>query len=164
MAIAPTGHEPASCSGTRCPNQGRTQRRLHGDRAGASVVTMLLLIPLFLGVINITIVTGQLMVIKGDLQQASREGVRVASLRNNSTQANADGGAAALAVLADQGVNCSAADADLTSSAFGPGEKITLRVTCQVPLADLGVGVPFLGTKTMNATSAERLERFREFD
>ena len=77
---------------------------------------------------------------------------------------DAAGKAAAREVLNDQGVNCSSPDAGLASYAFGPGQTISFQVSCQVPLADLGVGVPFLGNKLMGATSSERLERFREYD
>jgi len=143
----------------------RSEARLRGDRGLSSAITLVLIAPLFFGIINITIVAGQLMVIAGDLEQASREGARVASLRNNSTQAETDGRAAALAMVQDQGVTCSAFDATLGNPAdFVPGGTAEMTVQCAIPLADLGFGVPFLGTKTMERTSTEVLERYREFD
>lgn len=146
-----------------------------GDSGASSVISLLLVIPLVLGLTNMVFVAGQLMLIKGDLELASGQGARVASLRATFEQGEADGRVAARRVIEDQGVSCANFEAALdrrvvngphraAATNFAPGGIVAMTVTCRVPLVDLGFGIPGLGTKTMRATSAEVLETFREFD
>jgi Flp pilus assembly protein TadG len=135
---------------------GRTQV---GDR-GSVTVELVLLAPVLLALLGLIVGLGRIADAGGLVSGAARDGARAASLAGTPAAAAAAARTAAAADLIDAGLACPDSDVATATATFAPGGLVRVTVRCTVRLSDLAVpGFP--GARTLRATSAAPIERYR---
>jgi hypothetical protein len=124
--------------------------------AGMMAVEMVLLAPVMVAFLLLVIAFGRYVAVRGEVEAASRDAVRAASLeRSNSAAANA----------ARQTANASLAgrwqcDEVQLGGDFVAGGTISVHLECRVPLSGLGLlGLP--GSVSVDGDSSAPLDLFR---
>jgi Flp pilus assembly protein TadG len=119
-------------------------------------IEMVLLAPVMVAFLLLVIAFGRYVAVRGDVEAASRDAVRAASLERTSGDALSSGRRTANASLAGRW-NCT--DAALSGD-FVAGGTITVHLECSIPLTDLGLlGLP--GTVSVQAESSAPLDLYR---
>jgi len=137
----------------------RSAMQAGADR-GSVTVELVLLAPVLLAVLGLIVGLGRIADAGGLVTGAARDGARAASLARTPAAAAAAARTAAAGDLTDAGLACPGLDVAADTAAFVPGGLVRVTVRCTVRLADLAVpGLP--GTRTLTATSAAPLERYR---
>lgn len=134
--------------------------RIANER-GASVATVVILVPLFLMLVMFIVFAGRIATTRQDVLSASRDAARSAAVRSPAN-ASAAGQSSAAATLADRSVSCSGGlDIDVQVGSMRPGSQVRATVSCTVAGDDL---LPFWapGSKTISATSTAVVDTFRE--
>lgn len=134
------------------------------DRAterGNALITFLLLAPALVMFLELIVLGGRVAATKADVQSASREAARQASIAAGPGSAATVIGPVASTALTGKGVRCQS-----HTVALGPvtdyvqGGAVEVVVTCEVNLSDLDLlGLP--GSLTMEASSLEPIEQYR---
>jgi Flp pilus assembly protein TadG len=118
-------------------------------------VEMVILAPVMLAFALLVVACGRYVAVRGDVEAASRDAVRAASLERTGSKAAAAADRVA-AVAVEHPERC--APAELTGE-FVPGSTITVTVTCDVSYAGLGLlGLP--GSKRVSASSSAPLDTY----
>lgn len=130
-------------------------RRVGPDRGSAMAAEVVILTPVLVGFILLVVAFGRYVTVRGDVEAVARDAVRAASLERTTAAA----GAAASSSVRAAELPGTCSDATLQGR-FVAGGTITVSVSCQVPLDDLGlVGLP--GAVTVEGTSAAPLDLYR---
>jgi Flp pilus assembly protein TadG len=138
-------------------------RRFPGQRGGSGergsmAVEMVLLAPVLLMFVLVVVAFGRYVAIRGDVEAASRDAVRAASFERTSSSA---GDAASLTATASLNPKWKCSDTNLQDpDGFTAGQIVSITLSCQVPLSDLGL-IGLKGTKTVSSTSEAPLDRYR---
>lgn len=123
---------------------------------GSMSVEMIVLVPVLLMVVLIAVAGGRYVSAEGMTRAAARDAARAASLERSSSAAAA-AASAALARAQTASADCTAA----TSTAdFRAGGSVTVRVSCRVELADLGL-VLLPGATTITAEASSPVDTMR---
>jgi Flp pilus assembly protein TadG len=131
----------------------RTRER---DDAGSMSVEIVLLTPLLAAFLLLVVAFGRYVAVRGEVEAASRDAVRAASLERDLGSARAAATATANASL---GGRWTCETIGLTGD-FVAGGTIETELSCRVPVDDLGLlGLP--GTVTVTATSSAPLDIYR---
>ena len=119
-------------------------------------VEIVLLAPVMVAFLLLVIAFGRYVAVRGEVEAASRDAVRAASMERSSSAA---------AGVARQTANASLAgrwqcgEVQLGGD-FVAGGTITVRLECSVPVSDLGLlGLP--GTVSVNGESSAPLDLYR---
>jgi Flp pilus assembly protein TadG len=113
------------------------------DQRGSAAVEAVFLVPLVVVVLLAIVAGGRLVEAKADVHAATREAARAASLRGTPVGATAVAEQAVEDALARRRRSCTAWHATVDTSDLRPGGIVSVDVTCDVPLADLGLpGLP----------------------
>ncbi|GAA3620147.1 pilus assembly protein [Kineosporia mesophila] len=135
---------------TRQPFSQRTRDR------GSMSVEVVLITPVLVAFMLLVIAFGRYVAVRGDVEAASRDAVRAASLERDIGSARAAASATANASL---GGRWTCETVGLTGN-FVAGGMIETELSCRVPVDDLGLlGLP--GTVTVRATSSAPLDIYR---
>jgi Flp pilus assembly protein TadG len=128
----------------------------HGSRErGSMAVEVVLITPVLVAFLLLVIAFGRYVAIRGEVEAASRDAARAASLERTPGAAAAAATRTADASLA--GRRCGQAQ---LSGAFVAGGTVNATLVCRVPMADLGLlGLP--GTVKVKATSSAPLDLYR---
>jgi len=119
-------------------------------------VEVVLITPVLVAFMLLVVAFGRYVAVRGEVEAASRDAVRAASLERDTTAALAAAGRTANATLGGRW-NCQAL---ALRGEFAAGSTISTELTCQVPVDDLGLlGLP--GTVTVTATSSAPLDIYR---
>lgn len=121
---------------------------------GSMAVEVVILTPVLVAFFLLVVAFGRYVAVRGDVEAAARDAARAASLERTAGAAQAAANAAVAAVTPGgcRGV--------ALSGGFVAGGTVTARVTCSVPLGDLGLpGLP--GAVTVVGTSAAPLDVYR---
>lgn len=110
--------------------------RVSGERGSASV-ELVLLTPLLVTLILFAVLLGRLGTARLQVDSAARQAARSASLARTAPAAQAR--ATAADALAGQHITCATLTVDVDLDAFAPGGMVTVRVSCVVSLAQLGL-------------------------
>jgi Flp pilus assembly protein TadG len=133
------------------------RRRLRGDR-GSMAVELVILFPVMLAFMMLVVAAGRLVSVKGDLEAASRDAARAASLERTAGEAQARAGEVVNASMDKDTVNCQGTS--LGGSNFVAGGFVKVSLTCQVSYDGLGlIGLP--GHVTVKADSSAPIDRYR---
>lgn len=133
----------------------RTNGRRRAD-AGMMAVEMVLLAPVMVAFLLLVVAFGRYVSVRGEVEAASRDAVRAASLERDSDAAVYSARQTANASLAGRW-QCSEAQLE---GDFAAGEIISVHLECDVPLSDLGLlGLP--GTVTVDGDSSAPLDLYR---
>ena len=126
-----------------------------GDR-GSMSVELVILAPVMMAFIVLVVACGRYVSVSGDIEAASRDAARAASLERTQDAAEAAADGVAAAAL-EHPERCR--PVQLTGD-FVAGGTITATVSCDVSYADLGlIGLP--GSKQLTASSSAPLDTYR---
>ncbi len=132
-----------------------TERRRRGER-GSMAVEIVLLAPVMMAFMMLVVAGGRYVAVRGDIEAASRDAVRAASLERTQGAGQAAAVDTAIAALQhpDQCQN-----AALTGN-FVSGGTITVTITCEVSYDGLGlIGLP--GSKSVTISSSAPIDLYR---
>jgi len=119
-------------------------------------VEIVLLAPVMMAFMMLVVAGGRYVAVRGDIEAASRDAVRAASLERTEAAAQAVAVDTAAAQLEDVGRCQNAA----LSGNFVSGGTITVTVTCEVSYDGLGlIGLP--GSKTVTIDSSAPIDLYR---
>jgi Flp pilus assembly protein TadG len=128
---------------------------------GAAATELVLIAPVLISMLLLVALGGRPLLAGGDVEGASRDAARAASLERDRGAAVAAARKAAEASLADRGITCVRLEAPLAPTTnFRPGGTVTVDVSCDVSLASLSlIRVP--GRQTVSATATEVIDVYR---
>ena len=130
-----------------------------GDR-GSVVTETVLVTPLLVVLVLFVVLCGRLGSTANDVETAASDAARAASIELSPAAAVAAGQSTAAAVLAERSVGCSSRSVVVSTGGLVNGGTVEVTVTCVVSLADLS-GLGFPGSKTVTASAAEIVDRYR---
>lgn len=117
-------------------------RRLEGER-GSVAVEAVFFVPVLVVILLGIVVGGRIVEAKSDVQAATREAARAASLRSSPDGATTAAETAVRDTLARRRRSCASWNVAVDIARFQPGGVVAVDVTCVVTLSDLGLpGVP----------------------
>jgi|SRR3954447_10584973 Flp pilus assembly protein TadG len=119
-------------------------------------IEMVILAPILLMFILLVVAFGRYVAVRGDVEAASRDAVRAASLERDSGSAASAAELTANAALGGRWT-CTAAE---QSGNFAAGGTVTIQLSCEVPWSGLGL-IGLNGSKTVTATSSAPLDLYR---
>lgn len=138
----------------------RVARRRRGER-GSMAVEIVILAPVMMLFVLLIVMFGRYVAVRGDIDAAARDAARAASLQVT----HAEGLAVArnvVAVSLDTQTKLANCDRTKLSPEWGPGETVTVTVTCKVSYEGLGLlGVP--GSATVETQSRAPLDPYRSY-
>lgn len=127
---------------------------------GAAAVELVLVTPLLVALLLFTAAGGRLAAAKGDIQAAAHDAARAATIARDPVTAAAAASQAAQDSLASGIAPCASIDTSVDLTRFVPGGTVTVQVTCEALLADLGLlGLP--GTRAVTGAATAPVDRFR---
>jgi Flp pilus assembly protein TadG len=119
-------------------------------------VEVVLLTPVLVAFLLLVVAFGRYVAVRGDVEAASRDAVRAASLERTTAGAAHSATQTANASLGGR-LQCSGVQ---LSGAFVAGGTVNATLSCRVPLTDLGLlGLP--GSVIVGATSSAPLDLYR---
>lgn len=130
------------------------------DEVGAATTELALITPALLALLLFVALGGRLVQAGGDVEGASRDAARAASIERSPGRAESAASAAAEAALVGRGVTCRRLDVRVDTSDFRAGGTVTVEVSCEVSLSSLSL-LRLPGSKTVKATSTETIDVFR---
>ncbi len=134
----------------RCSAAGRAAER------GSMAVEVVLMTPVLVAFLLLVVSFGRYVAVRGDVESATRDAVRAASLERSSPAAAQAARRTAAASLTGR-MSCGPA---VLSGGFNAGGMVTATLTCSVPLSDLGLlGLP--GSVQVQASSSAPLDLYR---
>lgn len=153
-------------------------RRYAAERGSASV-EVVILAPVFLGLIALAVLAGRTAVARYAVEMAAHDAARAASIARTADDAVADGQAAVEAALAGQGLDCDPAASVTLVGRLPSGDTVSIEetfdsdvvpvgtavfvvatVVCDVSFDDLGVPVLFRSIP-VETTFVSPLDRYR---
>jgi Flp pilus assembly protein TadG len=139
----------------------RCVRRRLGDERGSSLVTFLLLAPIFVMFAELIVLGGRIGTTQGDVNSAAREAAREASLASGAASAATVIDPVVETALKDKGFRCQSRTVELGANTdFVAGGTVEVTVTCEVALSDLDLlSIP--GTVLVEATAVEPIDLYR---
>ncbi|MBT0772252.1 pilus assembly protein [Kineosporia sp. J2-2] len=133
----------------------RNLRGTSGD-TGAMSVEIVLITPVLVAFMLLVVAFGRYVAVRGDVEAASRDAVRAASLERDQGSAAAAAARTANASLGGRWV-CETVG---LSGDFVAGGTIETELSCRVPVDDLGLlGLP--GSVSVRASSSAPLDIYR---
>jgi hypothetical protein len=119
-------------------------------------VEMVLLTPVIVAFLLLVVSFGRYVAVRGEVEAASRDAARAASLERSAADATASANRTANASLRDHAV-CTQVR---LSGDFEAGGIVTAHLSCRVPFGDLGlIGLP--GSTRVEAASSAPLDLYR---
>lgn len=127
---------------------------------GSVAVEVAVLAPAFVALLLLVVFAGRVSHADGQMQRASSEAARAASLRQSPIAAVEAATATAASNLAASGFICHDLATEVDTSQFAPGGVVTVTVRCVADMSDVTLlGVP--GRRTFLAHSTEVIDRYR---
>ncbi|MGZ4602415.1 MAG: TadE/TadG family type IV pilus assembly protein [Kineosporiaceae bacterium] len=140
-------------------------RTAGAEGTGAASLEVVILTPALVALLGLIVLAGRLALAGNSVEQAAEEAARSASISRTASGAHRDAENGAVRALAQQDLRCAEVDVVVDTSGFavpvGRPAAVRASVTCVVRLSDLGLpGFP--GSRTVTATAASPLDRYRE--
>ncbi len=136
-----------------------TKERCHGDRGSVST-ELVIVTPIALALLCVVALVGRTSSARDVVNNAARDAARSASLERNADSATVAATQSATDSLNASGFRCAAQDVTADVSSYGPGGQVSVTVTCEVKLSDLGL-LGLTGTRRIQATSVEIVDRYK---
>ena len=137
-------------------SRGGRRRSFRRRDDGSMAVEVVLMAPVLVIFMLFVVALGRMVWVKGELESATRDAVRAASLERDAGTAEL----AAQATAAEQTDESADCDAGGLSGNFAAGQTITFTMTCRIHYEDLGlVGLP--GSTDVTFSSDAPLDEFR---
>lgn len=130
---------------------------------GSATVELAILAPALLLALSVVIMGGRIMIASNAAESVGGSSARAASLARTPGEATAAAQRVASADLARQGLKCAGGGPSVstdTSNWSGRPASVTVHVTCEVALSDIGMpGLP--GSRTITATATSPVDVWR---
>ncbi len=133
--------------------------RCSGDRGSVST-EMVIVTPIALALLCLVALVGRTSSARDTVNRAARDAARSASFERSATAASATANQSATDSLNASGFRCAGQTVTADLSSYGPGGQVSVTVTCEVKLSDLGL-LGLSGTKQVSATSVEVIDTYR---
>ena len=143
---------------TRPPPTDRARGRA-GER-GSAALEVALVTPLLLVTLLFVVGLGRLASARGQVEQASRDAARAASIARSPATAQTAAERAVAADLASDRITCGSLNVGVDTNGFRPGGNVAVDVGCTVSLRDV-IAAGFPGNHTLNARSVEPIDLYR---
>ncbi|MCM2430971.1 TadE family protein [Streptomyces sp. RKAG337] len=147
---------------TRSWRRRRRATRPEEDR-GSVAIEFVMWVPAAILFLMIAFVAGRIVTAGSAVDSSAQAAAREASIARTPGEARSNARAAAAVALEDQKLKCSRTSVSVDTSGFGAPlggyGAVTVRVSCTVPLNDLGFG---LGSKTVNSSFTSVIDRYRQ--
>ena len=137
-------------------------RRFRRSERGAGLLTGLILLPILLAFAELIVLGGRVASAQSDLNAASREAARQATVSAGQSSASMIIGPITETALANRGPSCIDNSATLGGGTiFERGGQVEVIVTCEVDVSDLSLlSLPF-PSRVFTATALEPIDPFR---
>lgn len=130
------------------------------DQRGSAAVEVAVLAPALLALMLLIVFAGRVAHADGQVQRATSEAARAASLRQSPEAAVESARSVASSNLEASGFICQDLVTAVDIQHFVPGGSVTVTVTCVASMRDVTLlGVP--GERTFVASSTEVIDRYR---
>jgi Flp pilus assembly protein TadG len=130
------------------------------EDSGSVTVELVVITPVLLIVALLSLVFGRVSQARQQVAEAARAGAEAAAVLPSAAAAQWGAPATAVMGLIGSKHTCAHVDVVTDTSHFFPGGYVTVRVTCQVLLSDLGVrGLP--GSTSVQASATAPLDPYR---
>ncbi|MGE7434000.1 TadE/TadG family type IV pilus assembly protein [Kitasatospora sp. NPDC001175] len=126
----------------------KAARRRWASDAGSVATELALVAPLLLALALLAVGLGRLAGARLDINDAAHQAARAASFARTLEEARASASRTASDALAHAGTSCPDPRTSTDTSGFRAGGQVTVTVSCDVALADLGA-VPLPGQQTV---------------
>ena len=133
--------------------------RLRDDR-GSITTELVLITPVAIALLCLVALVGRTASAREQVNEASRDAARAASLERDPTSAVVAAESSASRSLTTQGFNCAATRVLVDTAAFTPGGQVSVRVECDVPLSDLGL-IGLSGVRTVESSAVSVVDTYR---
>lgn len=134
-------------------------RRFDGDR-GSLTVELVIITPVAIALLCLVALVGRTASAREQVDEASRDAARAASIERDAATATAAAELAASTSLTTGGFTCDSTRVSVDTSAFAPGGQVSVRVECDVALSDLGlIGVS--GVRTVESEAVSVVDAYR---
>jgi Flp pilus assembly protein TadG len=131
---------------------------LRRSERGSMAVEIVILAPVMLAFMMLVVAAGRLVAVKGDLEAASRDAARAASLERDVGTAQSRATEVVDASLDKGTINCE--QPSLGGSNFVSGGLVRVTLDCQVSYSGLGlIGLP--GSISVKTSSASPIDVYR---
>ena len=134
-------------------------RAFRGD-AGSITTELAIVTPIAIALLCLVALVGRTTVARGHVDGAARDAARAASFARDPATAQRDAQTAATNSLTAAGVHCASIQISADVASFGPGGQVTVQVTCDIDLSDLGL-IGLGGTHAITATAVEPIDLYR---
>jgi Flp pilus assembly protein TadG len=131
-------------------------RRVGGDRGSVTTLELVLVAPVFLGVLVFVVFCGRLGRASHAVRAVAASAARAASVERTHEAAVA----AATAVVRPDDGDLTCAPPDVRFATAGPVESVTVRVRCEASLAGLTL-LPIGGRRAFESTATEVIDAYR---
>jgi Flp pilus assembly protein TadG len=136
--------------------------RTHNER-GSVAVELAVLAPALVALMLLVVYAGRVAHADGQVQRATSEAARAASLRQSPEAAAASAKSVAASNLEASSFICHDLDTEVDTTRFVPGGAVTVTVRCVASMREVTLlGVP--GERTFVASSTEVIDRYRGGD
>jgi len=131
-------------------------RRLRHDTGAVTALELVLVAPVFLGVLMFVVLCGRMGRAAQAVRSVAASAARAASVERSHDRAVA----AATAVIRPSDGDLTCAPPDVRFTAGGDVETVTVRVHCEASLAGLSM-LPIGGTRSFESTATEVVDAYR---
>ena len=132
--------------------------------SGASPASVIILVAIVLMVAELILMGGRFAAAHADVSGAAREAARRGSISQTESSVYPVASSTALDNVARNTKHCRSTTVSIAGTEFRQGGHVTVQVTCQVLLNDLGfLPVPW-GAQTVRAEATELVETYRAID
>jgi Flp pilus assembly protein TadG len=130
------------------------------DERGSIAVEVAVIAPAFVMLMLLVVLAGRVSEAEAQLNRATSEAARAASLRQHPSDAAHDADLVAHDNLTAAGVRCEILTVDTDLDEFRAGGRVAVTVTCVASMSDVTLlGVP--GQRTFSSRSVEVIDRYR---
>lgn len=133
--------------------------RCQGDLGSVST-EMVIVTPIALALLCLVALVGRTSSARDTVNGAARDAARSASFERNADAATAAATQSATDSLDASGFHCASQNVTADISSYGPGGQVSVTVTCEVKLSDLGL-LGLSGTRQVQSTSVEVIDRYK---
>lgn len=140
------------------------KRRQHDNERGSATLEAVIIVPVFFLLIGILLVGIRVNWAHQAVESAAAAAARDASIARTTDQAQTQAMNAATVSMAQSGAHCTNQNASLDTSNFnaplGQAGKVSVTLTCEIPLSNLIPGIP--GSTTVTRTSVSPVDPYRQ--
>ena len=131
-----------------------------GER-GSAALEVALVTPMLLVALLFVVGLGRLASARGQVEQASRDAARAASIARSPAAAQTEAQQQAATDLAGDHLTCGQLNVAVDTAGFRPGGTVAVDIACTVSLADV-VAAGFPGSQTLTARAVAPIDLYRQ--